>query len=93
MPETRSFFGDRNISKDLWPPRSPDLTPPYFFLWGALKGKLYVNKPRTIQELETNIRREVAAIREDVLQVTFANMQRSVRLRLDSGGGHFQHLL
>jgi hypothetical protein len=92
MTEIRSFFGDRIISKDLWPPRSPDLTPPDFFLWGALKGKEYVNKPRTIQKLETNIRREVAAIIEDVLQVTFANMQRRVRLCRDSGGGHFQHL-
>ena len=24
-------------------------------LWGALKGKAYANKPRTIQELENNI--------------------------------------
>jgi hypothetical protein len=55
----------------------------------VLKEKVYVNKPRAIQELETNIRREVAAIIEDVLLVTFANMQRSVRLCLDSGGGYF----
>jgi hypothetical protein len=63
------------------------------FLWGALKGKVYVNKPCTIQELETNIRREVSAISKDILQVTFANMQCRVWLCLDSGGGHFQHLL
>jgi hypothetical protein len=48
------------------------------FLRSALKRKVYVNKLRTIQELETNIRREVAAISEDVLQVTLANMQRCV---------------
>ena len=29
---------------------------------GALKGKAYANKPRAIQELENNIRREIAAI-------------------------------
>jgi hypothetical protein len=92
MTEIRSFLRDRIISKDLWPPRSPDLFPPNFFLWGALKGKVYVNKPRTRQELETNIWREVAGISEDALQVTFANMQRRVRLCLDSSGGHFQHL-
>jgi hypothetical protein len=27
MAENQSFFGDRFISKVLWPPRSPDLTP------------------------------------------------------------------
>ncbi len=76
MTEIESFFDDRIISKALWPPRSPDLSPPDFFLWGAL-GKAYANKPRTIQELENNIRREIAAISEDVLQATFANMKLS----------------
>ena len=93
MTEIESFFDDRIILKALWPPRSPDLSPPDFFLWGALKGKAYANKPRTIQELENNIRREIAAITEDVLQATFANMKRRFQLCLDSGGEHFQLLL
>ena len=91
--EIETFFDDRIISKALWPPRSPDLSPPDFFLWDALKGKAYANKPRTIQELENNIRREIAAISEDVLQAAFANMKRRVQLCLDSGGELFQHLL
>ena len=93
IAEIESFFDDRIISKALWQPRSPDLSPPDFFLWGALKGKAYANKPRTVQELENNIRREIAAISEDVLQATFANMKRRVQPCLDSGGEHFQHLL
>ena len=93
MTEIESFFDDRIISKALWPPRSPDLSPPDFFLWDALKGKTYASKPRTIQEMENNIRREIAVISEDVLQATFANMKRRVQLCLDSCGEHFQHLL
>jgi len=62
-------------------------------LWGAFKGKAYAKKPRAIQELKNNIRREIAAISEDVLQTTFANMKRRVQLCLDSGGEYFQHLL
>ena len=92
--EIESFFDDRILSKALWPPRSPDLIPPDFFPMVRLKKeKAYANKPRTIQELENNIRREIAAISEDVLQATFANMKRRVQLCLDSGGEHFQHLL
>jgi len=93
MTENESFFDGRIISKALWPPRSPDLSPPDFFLWDALKEKAYANKPRTIHELENNIRREIAAISDDVLQATFANMKRRVQFCLDSGGEHFQHLL
>lgn len=29
-----SYFDERVISKGLWPPRSPDLTPPDFFCGG-----------------------------------------------------------
>ena len=35
MTEIESFFDDRIISKVLWPPRSPDLSPPDFFPCGA----------------------------------------------------------
>jgi hypothetical protein len=28
-------------SNNLWPPRSPDLTPLDFFLWGTLKERIY----------------------------------------------------
>jgi hypothetical protein len=38
--EIESFFEDRIISKGLWPPQSPDLTP-HFFLWGILKGRVW----------------------------------------------------
>ena len=39
MTEIESFFDDRIISKALWPPRSPDLSPPDFFPVGRLKRK------------------------------------------------------
>jgi len=45
MAEIQSFFGDRVISKGLRPPRSPDLTPPDYFLWEYLKGTVYQTKP------------------------------------------------
>jgi hypothetical protein len=39
-----TFFGDRVISKDLWPTRSQDKTARgFFFLWDLLKGKIYRN--------------------------------------------------
>jgi hypothetical protein len=39
MAKIESFFDDRIISKALWPPRSPDLSPPDFFPVGRLKWK------------------------------------------------------
>ena len=45
-----------------WPPRSCDLTPLDYFLWGYVKATVYANKPATIDELRTNIKREIAAV-------------------------------
>ncbi|KAG2468228.1 IF172 protein, partial [Polypterus senegalus] len=61
MAENESFFGNRVISKGLWPPQLPDLTSD-FFLWGKLKGKVYQNKPRTVEIFKENTQREIAAI-------------------------------
>jgi hypothetical protein len=41
-----SRTGDQN-----WPPKSCDLTPCDFFLWGFVKCRVYANKPQTIPEL------------------------------------------
>ena len=34
-----------------WPPRSPDLSPLDFFLWGYIKNIVYAEKIRNIQHL------------------------------------------
>lgn len=39
----------------LWPPRSPDLTPLDFFLWGYLKDRVFRTTPQTVQDMEDRI--------------------------------------
>ncbi|GFV72830.1 transposase [Trichonephila clavipes] len=56
-------FGDRLISRFEpvnWPPRSCDLTPLDYFLWGYVKSLVYADKPQTLDHLEYNIRRVIA---------------------------------
>ena len=57
-------FNFRSILID-WPPRSPDLTPLDFFLWGVLKDKVFKRKPKTIIELKTVICEEIKTINDD----------------------------
>ncbi|GFW56939.1 transposable element Tc3 transposase [Trichonephila clavipes] len=64
-------FGDRLISRFgpvNWPPRSCDLTPLDYFLWGYVKSLVYVDKPQTLDHLEDNIRRVIADIRPQMLE-------------------------
>ena len=93
MREIEGFFKDRIISEKLRPPRSPDLTPADFFLRGLLKGKLYNNTPRTIEQLKDAIRQAIEDVNFDALGTVFQNLEKRIQLCLDVKGDHFQHLL
>ena len=86
-------FGDHVISKGLWPARSPDLTPPDFYLFGYLKQKVYKERPTTLDELEASIRSHITSISRETLHSVFTNMERRVRACQRVQGGQFQHLL
>ncbi|GFU52631.1 transposable element Tcb1 transposase [Trichonephila clavipes] len=72
----KDTFGDRLISRFgpvNWPPRSCDLTPLDYFLWGYVKSLIYADKPQTLDHLEDNIRRVIADIRPQMLEKIFEN--------------------
>ena len=61
----RPVFEDRIISRKaniVWPPRSCDLTPLDYNMWGAVKDKCYADKPEAIDALKDNIREAIAEI-------------------------------
>ncbi|GFT60562.1 hypothetical protein TNCV_1966551 [Trichonephila clavipes] len=69
-------FIDRLISRFgpvNWPPRSCDLTPLDYFLWGYVKSLVHADKPQTPDHLEDNIRRVIADIRPQMLEKVIEN--------------------
>ncbi|GFX38504.1 uncharacterized protein TNCV_2344771 [Trichonephila clavipes] len=71
----KGTFGDRLILRFgpvNWPPRSCDLSPLDYFLWGYVKPLVYADKPQTLDHLEDNIRR-VIAIRPQMLERVIEN--------------------
>ncbi|GFT89658.1 tc3a_0 protein [Trichonephila clavipes] len=72
----KDTFGDRLILRFgpvNWPPRSCDLTPLDYFLWGYVKSLVYADKPQTLDHLEDNIRRVIADIRPEMLEKVIEN--------------------
>ncbi|GFX58220.1 putative DD41D transposase [Trichonephila clavipes] len=72
----KDTFGDHLISRFgpvNWPPRSCDLTPLYYFLWGYVMSLVYADKPQTLDHLEDNIRRVFADIRPQMLEKFIEN--------------------
>ncbi|GFW17160.1 uncharacterized protein TNCV_2762831 [Trichonephila clavipes] len=72
----KDTFGDRLISRFgpvNWPPRSCDLTPLDYFLWGYVKSLVYADKPQTLDHLEDNIRRVISDIRPQMSEKVIEN--------------------
>lgn len=78
-----------------WPPRSPDLTPLDYCLWGWFKEEVYKVKVDTRDALIQRIRNAAADIKErqeSIRRATGALLLRS-RKCLEVNGGIFEHLL
>ena len=75
-----------------WPPRSPDLTPCDFFLWGYLKGKVFTTPPNDLNDLRNRIQQEVETLRnhpQTVRKAVQGMLSRS-QLCLEREGGHVE---
>ena len=71
-----------------WPPRSLDLNPCDFYLWGYLKSVVYSPLPKTLEDLKENITREIRKISKDTLNSSFLNLEKRCSLILSAGGEH-----
>ncbi|CAK9827661.1 hypothetical protein ANTRET_LOCUS5336 [Anthophora retusa] len=83
-----SRFGDKN-----WPPRSCDLTPLDFFLWGFFKSKVYANKPTTTHVLKEEIERCINEIQPHLCKTIMENFDKRVRMCQQSRGSHLLDML
>ena len=73
-----------------WPPRSPDLNPLDFFLWGYLKSKVYSPLPLTLAQLEQNIRREVAALDPNMVLRALRDVRERCQAVIATNGGYIE---
>jgi len=78
-----------------WPPRSPDLIPLDFCLWGLMKSEVYRIKVDTWEELFVYILDVIACIKErqDALRQTTRHVFTWVANCIDVDSGIFEHLL
>ena len=67
----------------MWPPRSPDLNPCDFYLWGHLKSMAYNSLPKTLDDLKANIEREIEKISKNILKSR-------CELIVSAEGGHIE---
>ncbi|PNF16785.1 hypothetical protein B7P43_G00864 [Cryptotermes secundus] len=84
------WIGRRGATE--YPPRSPDLTPFDFYLWGTLKNEVYRQKPATLNALRETIEASCTAITPDTLAAVVRSAVRLHRRCLAADSGHFEHI-
>ncbi|GFT06169.1 putative DD41D transposase [Trichonephila clavipes] len=92
----KDTFGDRLISRFgpvNWPPRSCDLTPLDYFLWGYVKSLVYADKPQTLDHLEGNNRRVIADIRPQMLEKVIENWTSKLDYIRARRGSHMPEII
>ena len=76
-----------------WPRRSPDLTPCDFFLWGYVKGLVYVPPlPTSVVELKQRIFSALETVTEDMLQRVWDELGYRPDVCHVAGGAHIENL-
>lgn len=89
-------FRGRFISKRgnvNWPPRSPDLNPLDFFLWGHIKTIVYKSRIENEQQLQDEISQAFRSIEPNMCGRSTDNLLKRARACIAQNGGHFEHLL
>ena len=87
------FTDDRVISRAFpmnWPPRSPDLNPCDFWLWGYLKSVVYQGHVPDIPTLKERIMLHVRRINTDMLRATVEHLVYRMQLLEHQAGGHIE---
>ena len=78
-----------------WPPRSPDLTPLDYYIWGHMKTLVYETKVDSRAALRDRIFAVAEQIRNHPDRIASAIQSLLIRAEkcLANGGGHFEQLL
>ncbi|KAJ8959387.1 hypothetical protein NQ318_022074 [Aromia moschata] len=80
---THIWIGRGNEAPISWPPRSPDLNPCDFFIWGDLKQKVYCVSIENEEQLWNRIQNAVQELQnEETLRRVHFNFLRGI-LRID----------
>ena len=78
-----------------WSPRSLDITPMEFFLWGHIKVSIYMSPVNSEEDLIACITGAATSIRQqpDIFESSHQSLLHHSRLSIDVSGHTFAHLL
>jgi len=81
------------ISRDLWPPNSPDLNPVDYEICGVMQDRVYQRKVKDVNELRQRLVEVWAGLQHNVIDDAIDQWRRRLCACVRVRGGHFEYLL
>ena len=78
------------ITKEEWPPSSPDLNPLDFGIWSYLESKVSTIHHQSLESLKVKLRKEWAKIPQNVIRDSCKAFSKRLQLVHDANGGHIE---
>jgi len=76
-----------------WPPKSPDLNPVDYEVWGMLQQRVYRSRTRDVDHLKQRLIEEWHCFDQNIINRTVRQWHVRLRARVRANGGHFEHKL
>ena len=73
-----------------WPPRSPDITPLDFFLWGYVKDRVQRTPVRDVETLQSRVIEVLATVNEEMLENTWHEIEYRLDILRARNGAHVE---
>lgn len=74
-----------------WPPRSPDLTPCDFFVWGFIKDQVYKTEVSDVRELRQRINAAFTNITDEMRHRVWAELDSRIDYLFANNGNHVEN--
>ena len=83
------------ISKDEWPPNSPDLNPLDFYVWGAMLARYqaYQPKPENKEQLRAVLEEIWMSLPQESINKAILSFRKRLRACVRAEGKHFEQFL
>lgn len=85
----RGWIG-RGSNSVPWPSRSPDLSPCDFYLWGAIKNRVYETRPQNMDDLKSRIKKAFEEITSDTSRLVLDSYVKRLRKCVIVSGAHVE---
>ena len=91
LPDRWIGRGTANDKHIPWPPRSPDLTPMDYILWGYIKSKVYVRNYENLDDLKASVSAEFQEVSREMLISTMSNFSKRMKKVVKVRGRHIEN--